>query len=118
MMQTERRRSPRIRTYQPVRLQPIHSQRSMDTLTKDVSRHGLRCLSEQIFPVSTEVSVELTTADGPLAARGKTAWFQIIPHSDQVEVGIAFTEISPETIRRLSVYLDRLSEKSSASITT
>ena len=117
-MQTERRGSPRIRTYQPVRLQPIHSQRSMDTLTKDVSRYGLRCLSEQIFPVSTEISIELTTADGLLAVRGKSAWFQMIPHSDQVEVGIAFTDLSPNTIRRLSVYLDRLAQKAISSTTT
>ena len=114
MMKPERRRSQRIRTYQPVRLQPIHSPHSIDTLTKDVSLHGLRCLSEQILPVATELSVELSTVDGPLAARGKAAWFHMLPYSDQVEVGIAFTDVSPQNLQRLSAYLDRLSIKSRA----
>ena len=114
-MQRERRRSQRIHTYQPVRLQPVHSQRSTDTLTKDISAHGVRCLSGQIFPVSTELSVELSTKEGPMAAYGKAAWFQMIPHSDQVEIGITFTDVSPETMQRLSVYLDHLSIKSVAS---
>lgn len=110
-MQEDRRRTPRIRTYQPVRLQPLHSSRFMDTLTKDVSLQGLRCISEQTFPVATELNIELSTIEGPMSARGRTAWFQMIPHSDQVELGIAFSDISQETLRRLSAYLEHLSQK-------
>lgn len=114
-MGEERRATPRIRAYRPVRLHHAGIPRVVETLTKDLAVGGLRCVSQVLFPVSTEVNVELMLSTGsePLTARGRAVWFQTIPHSEQFDLGISFLDLAPADKRRLSVYLDRLSSQSS-----
>ena len=111
MVTVERRTSPRIRAYRPVRLHKPSSPQ-IETLTKNLSLGGVRCLSSTVFPVSSELNLELmfSTGEEPLAARGCMIWFQIVPHSEQFDLGIAFVDMAPQTKRRLSVYLDRLAQ--------
>ena len=108
----ERRTSVRIRTYVPIRLQLHEAPRIIETLTKDLSADGVRCITSDAIPVATPLRVEITLARGlqPVEVSGRTAWFGMIPHSDQFDLGIAFTEITPETKRRLSTYLERLAQ--------
>ena len=115
-MDQERRSSSRVRAYRPVRLSKPGTPRLVETLTKDLAVGGVRCISSTLFPVSTELLVELmlSTGDAPITARGRTIWFQMIPRSEQFDIGIAFIECSPEHKRRLSVYLDHLSSQSSS----
>ena len=110
----ERRASPRIRVYHPVRLHRPSTPQAVETLTKDLSVGGLRCISPELFPVSSELSIELVLSNGeePFTVRGQTRWFRMIPNSDQFYVGISFLELSPQNKRRLSVYLERLAGKS------
>ena len=112
-MLPERRVAPRYRTYRPIRLQKPGIPRVVETITKDLSEGGLRCISQTVFPVSTELQIELlvTTGDEPFTAKGQTAWFRIIPNSDQFDVGIMFLEISPQNKRLLSICLDRLAQQ-------
>ncbi|MBI3020608.1 MAG: PilZ domain-containing protein [Candidatus Omnitrophica bacterium] len=114
MSPLERRSAQRLRAYQPVRLRKLHSPQVIETLTKDLSAGGVRCLSTSVFPVSTQVNVDLVLSSGeePFSAMGRAVWFQIIPHSDQFDIGISFVEVPPQHKRRLSVYLDHLSAKS------
>ena len=88
--------------------------RVVETLTKDLGPGGLCCLSSTLFPVATELGVELVLSAGrePLSVRGKTAWFRMIPHSEQFDVGIVFQEMTLEDKRRLSAYLERLVNQS------
>jgi hypothetical protein len=111
MVTHERRTSPRVRAYRPVRLNVPATHRLTETLTKDLGTGGLCCISSTIFPIATELHVELTLSEGgePVAAKGKAVWFRMIPHSEQVDMGIAFLEMSMDHKRRLSAYLDRLS---------
>ena len=115
-MTEERRRSHRMRAYLPVQLHKAHTPQMIETLTKDVSADGLRCVSSTLCPVSTEVSIELALPSGHevLELRGRTAWFRMIPHSDQFDIGIAFHDVSPQTKIRLSAYIERLSDQTSA----
>ncbi len=112
----ERRSSPRIRAYRPVRLQHISTPRAVETLTKDFSVGGLRCLSSTLFPVSTELTIQLVLSSGrePIRARGRTVWFRTIPQSDQFDLGIAFLEIPAHDKRRLSAYIENLSRNPSS----
>ena len=114
----ERRANPRIRTYHPLRLHRPGVPQMVETLTKDVSAGGIRCLSSTLFPVSTEVQVELVLMNGeePLTARGQTRWFRMIANSDQFDIGISFLYFSPQNERRLSVYLDLLSKRSAQAL--
>lgn len=116
MVQTERRTSLRVRVYRPVRLRQAGGLSLVETLTKDLALGGLRCLSPMPLPVATPVVVEmgLSTGEEPLEVHGKAAWMRAIPHSEQFEIGIVFLETSPQTKRRLSGYLDRLSSQSAS----
>ncbi len=110
-MAEERRSTPRFRAYRPVRLHGSSSPQVVETLTKDLAIGGLRFLSPTLFPVSTELSLELvlSTGDEPLTTRGRTLWFHTIPQSEQFDIGISFLDMTPQSKRRLSAYLDRLS---------
>ena len=66
-MVPERRSSPRVPTYQPIRLQKSGAPSVVETLTKDLSAGGVRCLSIPLFPVSSDLNVELV-----LTGRGAT----------------------------------------------
>ena len=109
-MGEERRSTQRVRAYRPVRLHRTGAGPVIETLSKDLSPDGLRCLSSLLFPVATDLTVQLmlSTGDEPVTARGRTVWFRTLPDSEQFEVGISFTEIPPHQKRRLSAYLDRL----------
>ena len=115
-MDQERRSSSRIRAYRPVRLSKPGTPRLVETLTKDLAVGGLRCISSTLFPVSTELTVELilSTGDEPITARGRTIWFQMIPSSEQFDIGIAFLDLPFEHKRRLSAYLERLSRQTAS----
>ena len=119
-MLSERRTAPRYRTYRPIRLQKPGIPQVVETITKDLSEGGLRCISQTVVPVSTELQIELlvTTGDEPFTAKGRTAWFRIVPSSDQFDVGIIFLEISPQNKRLLSICLDRLSSQSPQIVTS
>lgn len=109
-MLNERRSSSRIRAYRPVRLHLPRSPRLLETLTKDLSIGGVCCISQTPFPVSTQFNVELVLAsgEGPITARGRTAWFRSLPYSEQFDMGISFFEMPDHDKRRLSAYLGRL----------
>ena len=112
-MLNERRATSRIRAYRPVRLHLSRSPRVLETLTKDLSVGGVCCITSIPFPVSTKLNLELvlSSGEGPVTARGRAVWFRNIPHSDQFDVGISFSEIPGEDRRRLTAYLTRLSQK-------
>lgn len=107
-MADERRKTPRVRCVLPVRLYPHGETKVIQTLTKDVSIGGLRCLSPISKPVATPLSVELDVGRGKmiLQLRAKTAWFQEVPHGDQFYLGITFDELSERNRLLLSRYLE------------
>lgn len=113
-MYPEQRVSPRVPVYWPVRVQRPGNPALIETLTKDLSLGGLRCLSPDVIPVASSVEVELTVAKGqePMTVQGRSVWFRTIPGSDQFELGIIFQGLSPMTKRRLSACLDKLRAKS------
>ncbi len=114
-MQQERRQAKRVRVYLPMQIHAPGAGHPVETLTKDISGAGLRCVSPSVTPVSTEVGLDVVFSSGAeqLSARGKTVWFRTIPDSEQFDLGIAFVGLSDHDRRRLSVYIDHLSSKSS-----
>ena len=107
---TERRCAARVRTYAPVRLTAPQLPEVIQTLTKDVSPDGLRCIAPDACPVATLLRIELSLSPGqePMLLTGRTAWFRSLPYSDQFDLGVEFTDLAPETHRRLSSYLTDL----------
>ena len=111
-MDQDRRQFPRNTCRLPVRLYPKQEPRVIETLTKDLSLGGLRCLSRQEKPSGAPLSVELMLEPGerPLTVRGHVAWSRPIQQSDQFEVGISFYAVQENTKKHLSSYLDRLAQ--------
>lgn len=119
-MLQERRAQSRVRAYRPVRIHQPGNSRIIETLAKDLSEGGVCCLSPVALPIASEISIEIILSSGqePLALHGKTAWFRIIPESEQFDLGITFSEVSPHMLRRLSGYLDHINQKLSFSTAT
>ena len=108
-MDQERRRGARLPAYLPVELHRRGTRwHVIQTLTKDVSAGGIRCLSPVPLPATEELDVELSLAKGdtPIATKAKAVWSRALQQSEQFDLGLAFQEMSPETLRRLSSYLD------------
>ena len=120
-MDQERRRFPRANCLLPVRLYPKQEPRVIETLTKDLSVGGLRCVSRQERQIGMPLSVELMLEPGerPLTLRGHVAWARPIRESEQFDLGVSFHAFPEATKKRLSTYIDRLSAISAipASIT-
>ena len=109
-MGEERRKAQRTRTYRPVRLRIPGTLHVIETLTRDLTADGMRCLSPSVVPVDTDVEIELKVAAGEeLVFRGQAVWFRTIPESEQFDLGISFHDIPTRDKRRLSACLDRLS---------
>lgn len=111
-MSEERRRFHRVRCYLPIRLYPQGEIKVIETLTKDLGLGGLRVLSPILTPVATPLSLEIAigAAEEPLSLRAQTVWFQAVPQSEQFYLGIAFRDLTQETTKRLSRYLERASD--------
>ncbi len=112
-MHEERRQQVRFRTYRPVRVRALTSSHFIETLTKNLSMGGLRCVSSQIFPVASELNIELLCFPGeePLTFRGRTTWFQMLSNSEGIDLGVSFVNTTEFNKRRLSVCLERLFEQ-------
>ncbi len=110
---SERRGTPRVGCVVPVQLYTNNEPKVIETLTKDLSTGGLRCLSPVAKGTASPVSLEMTLGQGerPLSLRAKIVWFERIPHGNQFYLGLAFQNLSDQDTRRLSRYLERLSSK-------
>ena len=112
-MHQERRQSPRVQCYLPVRLIVQGQRRVIQTLTKDLGIGGIRCLSPVVTPSSVPVSMEITLGAGTrlVNVRAQVVWLKEVPHSDQFHLGIVFQDLSEEDTKLLSTYLSRLSSQ-------
>ena len=109
-MDQERRRFPRNTCRLPVRLYPKQEPRVIESLTKDLSVGGLRCVSRQHKASGMPLSVELMLEPGerPLTVRGHVAWSRQIPDSEQFDLGVSFHAFPESDRKRLSTYFEHL----------
>lgn len=98
----ERRQVPRVRTYLPIRIQPPAGGAAVETLTRDISHRGVRCLAPAAIAARTPVRIDLTLPirRSVVTLSGQTQWLRELPHSDQFEVGIVFVSEPPEEYRQ------------------
>ena len=112
---SERRGAPRLDCVLPLQLyaNANHDPKVIETLTKNLSAGGLRCLSPMTKGAASPVSLEMTLGQGerPLSLQAKIVWFERIPHGNQFYLGLAFENISDHDTRRLSRYLEQISSK-------
>ena len=118
LMPPERRRYHRIPCVLPVRLLVRGASYPIETLSKNLSLGGLKCLCPAQQAISTPVNVELALGRDPnaLSVPAVVSWFQAIPQSEQFFVGLTFDNLSSENRRILSMYINRSTSKLSAII--
>lgn len=107
----ERRRSQRVTCVLPLQISSDGGPKLIETLTKDLSAGGLRCLSPTAKPPATRVSLEITLGKGarPFSLQARVVWFEAVPNSHQFYLGLAFDHLSEIYTRRLSRYIEQLS---------
>ena len=95
----------------PIQLSADGDPKIIETLTKDLSASGLRCLSPTPKPPTAPVSLEITLGKGagPISLQARVVWFQTVPNSHQFYLGLAFDHLSEISTRRLSRYIEKLS---------
>lgn len=61
----------------------------------------------EVWPVGTAVAVEipLFPAQAPLAGTAHVVHVEQVRHSDQRSVGLQFSDVSPEALHQLHLYL-------------
>jgi c-di-GMP-binding flagellar brake protein YcgR len=107
----ERRRAQRVTCVLPLQISADGTPRIIETLTKDLSVTGLRCLSPTSTPLTSKVSLEITLGKGarPFSLQGRVVWYETVPNSHQFYLGLAFDHLSEVNTRRLSRYIEKLS---------
>lgn len=108
-MLQERRKTPRVRCYLPVRLYPQGEQRVIETLSKDLGLDGLSCLSPVHRPVASPLAVEINLGQGqpPLHLRATLSWFTEVANGEQFQLGLNFDPMTEVESRQLSRCIDR-----------
>ena len=104
----ERRLVSRKFVLLPVRLKVSGLVRWVQTQSEDLSAGGFRCLmSGEIWPLGTSVAFEipLFPAEIPLAGMAQVAHVEQVRHSDQYSIGFKFSDVPPEALHRLHLYL-------------
>lgn len=107
----EKRIHPRKKAYLPVSLYPHAKPLAMDTLTKDISGEGVRCISQTATPNKSTFRIEIHFPSGnqeSLTLQGQQKWSRPIPGSEQLEIGIAFMDIPPALQERFGELVDAL----------
>ena len=112
----DRRQFPRIATYLPVRVRLPRTGRYLQTLTKDVSVGGMRCMVEGQPAINDMVMMELPLYKEvmPLHTRASVAWVRPITAGQSV-VGVRFGELTAAERAALTAYLEQLTPQPASS---
>ena len=107
----ERRRASRVSCVLPIQISADGTPKIIETLTKDLSLSGLRCLSPSSKPPTSKVSLEITLGKGarPFSLQARVVWYETVPNSHQFYMGLAFDHLTEANSKRLSRYIEKLS---------
>ena len=81
-------------------------------MTKDLSKRGIKILSNTFLPVNRTLRVELSVLNPPrmISALGKIRWIKSRYTDDMYEIGIEFVDMTPENIKILQEHIQKLLE--------
>ncbi len=106
----ERRKFKRVGVYIPLRYRnSIYITKSCQKggVVRDIGLGGFRLVNE-FLPVESKISVEIYVreTDIPILAEASVVWVQKISSSERYCLGVMFTEIDYENLRRLRRYIE------------
>ena len=91
-MLQERRDSERLSLSSPIRYRQKGSQRFGNTLGRDISNSGIGFISNEFFPISTQLIFEVQhpKTQGFVKAVGEIVWISNEPYSERFSIGARF----------------------------
>lgn len=105
----DRRRTLRINARLPVRLQRRGTVRWAETAIKDISVGGFRCTAYGVvWGVGMQVTFEtpLFLKESPFIGVAKIVHMEQVLHADEYELGLIFTDISPESAGKVRRFIE------------
>ena len=115
--QPERRQIPRLSCHLPVRLSAGDPNAPViETLSKDLSSQGIRCLSPVAFAPQSQIALEIILGRGqqPIASLGTVVWCSPIAQTSHFSIGISL-QSSKANQELIQAHIDRLRKKSAGS---
>jgi c-di-GMP-binding flagellar brake protein YcgR len=78
-----------------------------NSITRDISQHGIGLLVQKFVPKDTNLIMELSLSPKkePVLAVGQVKWIRKVGYGDRYRLGMQFTDLSPGAKNRLSDYL-------------
>jgi len=105
----ERRKCPRVYASLPMQFREIgeFDKLPRDTITKDLSRGGVRFSADKFVPVGSRlvVNIALESRSEPLRSTVKIVWAKRQQYSDSYELGCQFVNIDDEAKSRINRFI-------------
>jgi c-di-GMP-binding flagellar brake protein YcgR len=107
METAERRASPRVQEVQLVQVAEPGAVSELTTgRTLNISRGGVRLEMSTQLPLRSRVRLSLAIDDQFVTVAGSVVYLEAMD-GGRCSMGVQFTELDPESLRRLDVYLAR-----------
>ncbi|MDP8259668.1 MAG: PilZ domain-containing protein [Candidatus Gygaella obscura] len=100
-----KRNTNRLRMHLPITYKVMSNPKFGKTVTKDISKSGMRMISENFIPPLTELTLQINLFSKILNPTAKVIWSQRLPYSDRYQVGVKFDQINGPESRYLEDYL-------------
>ncbi|MFH1655939.1 MAG: PilZ domain-containing protein [Candidatus Omnitrophota bacterium] len=106
----EKRKFARLNTSVDVQYTVLEIKAAKEAKTKDISAGGICIIADEKLEVDCilGISVYLSGESMPITAKGKVVWtrpFQVGKENQHFDVGVEFTEISPEDRKKIDQYV-------------
>ncbi len=107
-MEDDKRIFPRVRISFPVECQSLANKKFFYTVFKDISKGGLKLLSDEFIKIDSKLKIEINLIDQIIKGVGKVVWCQQQPYGDHYTAGVQFTEIDQNDEKVLSSFLSQI----------
>lgn len=107
----EKRQHPRINLAVCLRYQIRGSQEFGNTLTKNISIGGLSFIVDKFIKPQTRMLLDVNILSRTISALGTVRWAGNLPHSDKYQIGLEFSEMTPDNKNYISDFINMRSYK-------
>lgn len=107
-MAVEQRKFPRIDVSLPLSCHVLHSKDLFYTVSKDLSKGGLKAITYNFYPKNSSLRVSLNIISKIVNIRARVVWCNKERFSDRYSIGLEFIEVAPSDKKDLIEFLEKL----------
>ncbi|MBN2119466.1 MAG: PilZ domain-containing protein [Candidatus Omnitrophica bacterium] len=104
----EKREYSRIKISFPVRCEGLERHKPFYTVFKDISKGGLKLISEEFLSVNSFIKFEINLINNLIKGKGKIVWCNPQAYAERYWAGLEFTEINTSALKTLSDFLSNI----------